>query len=207
MRPDQFVRAAEDCGLIGQFTEFVLARVARDAPTFVALHPDCYISINLSSSDLHGRRIVESLQHLIATPGLKAANIMLEMTEHSFLDIKRAEPAIEAIRALGIRIAIDDFGTGFSNLSQLTTLKVDCLKIDKVFIDTIGTDAPTSEVALHIIHIAESLHLTVIGEGIETEAQSRFLREYGVEYGQGWLYARAQSMEDILKLPSRLPAA
>jgi sensor c-di-GMP phosphodiesterase-like protein len=92
---------------------------------------------------------------------------------------------------LGIRIAIDDFVTGFSNPSQLAKQKVDCIKIDKVFVDTIGTGAATSEVALHSVHRAESLHLTVVGEGIETEAQSRFLREYGVGYGQGWLFARA----------------
>ena len=206
MRPDQFIRAAEDCGLIGQFTDYVLARVAADAPAFVARHPGCYISINLSSADLHGSRIVESLRRLVETPGLAAENFMVEMTEHSFVDIERGGPAIEAIRALGIRIAIDDFGTGFSNLSQLAKLKVDCLKIDKVFIDTIGTDAATSEVASHIIHMAESLHLTVIGEGIEIEAQSSFLREYGVGYGQGWLFARAQSMQDILQFTTHTPA-
>lgn len=206
MRTDQFIRAAEDCALIGQFTEYVLARVTEDAPAFVARHPGCYISINLSSADLHGGRIVDSLRHLLAIPGVTAANFMVEMTEHSFLDIDRAGPALEAIRALGIRIAIDDFGTGFSNLSQLARLKVDYLKIDKVFVDTIGTDAATSEVALHIIHMAESLHLTVIGEGIETQAQSRFLLEYGVEFGQGWLFARAQSMAAILQLPPPKPA-
>ncbi|MDI1253099.1 EAL domain-containing protein [Thermomonas sp.] len=132
-------------------------------------------------------------------PGISAASLMVEMTEHSFLDAERASQAVKAIRALGIRVAIDDFDTGFSNLSHLAKLKTDCLKIDKVFIEAIGTDAPTSEVALHIIHMAESLGLTVIGEGIETEAQAQFLLEYGVGYGQGWLYARAVPMAELLR--------
>lgn len=198
VRPDLFIPAAEDCGLVSQFTDFVLSQVARDAPDFLNQHPGRYISINLSAADLHGDRIVESLRRLVSTPGIAASNIMVELTEHSFLDADLAGSAVKAIRALGIRVAIDDFGTGFSSLSHLAKLKTDCLKIDKVFIDAIGTDAATGEVALHIIHMAESLGLTVIGEGIETEAQASFLRDYGVEYGQGWRYARAMPMQDLL---------
>lgn len=205
VRPDLFITAAEDSGLIGQFTDYVLEQVATDAPAFFVLHPGCYISINLSSADLHGGRVVESLKRLIATPGIPAAGIMVELTEHSFLNAERAGPTLKAIRALGIRVAIDDFGTGFSNLAHLATLKTDCLKIDKVFIDAIGTDAATSEVALHIIHMAESLGLTLIGEGIETEMQAQFLLDYGVGYGQGWLYARACPMAELLRPHARPP--
>ncbi|MEO6154916.1 MAG: EAL domain-containing protein [Thermomonas sp.] len=198
IRPDLFIPAAEDSGLIGQFTDYVLDQVASDAPAFLVRHPDCYISINLASTDLHGDRIVESLKRLVATPGVAPANLMVEMTEHSFLDADLAGRAVKAIRALGIRVAIDDFGTGFSSLSHLAKLKTDCLKIDKVFVDAIGADAVTSEVALHIIHMAESLGLTVIGEGIETQAQAHFLCEYGVQYGQGWLYSQAVPMAELL---------
>ena len=199
VRPDLFIPAAEDCGLISQFTDYVLEQVSRDAPGFIKQNPECYISINLSSADLHGDRIVDSLKRLISTPGIAARNIMVELTEHSFLDADLAGTAVKAIRALGIQVAIDDFGTGFSSLSHLAKLKTDCLKIDKVFIDAIGTDAATSEVAMHIIQMAESLGLTVIGEGIETEEQASFLRDYGVEYGQGWRYARAMPMQELLR--------
>ena len=205
MRPELFITAAEDSGLITQFTEYVLEQIAVDAPSFLAQHPDCYVSINLSAKDLHGDHIVESLRRLVSTSGIDAASIMVEMTEHSLLDADRAGTAVEAIRALGIRVAIDDFGTGFSSLSHLAKLKTDCLKIDKVFVDAIGTDAATSEVALHIIQMAESLKLTVIGEGVETEDQSRFLRDHGVEFGQGWLYARAMPMPQLLRYPADNP--
>lgn len=199
IRTDLFIPAAEDCGLICQFTDYVLDLVASDATAFLKQHPECYISINLSSADLHGGRIVESLRHLVSIPGIAAASIMVELTEHSFLDADRAGVAVDAIRALGIRVAIDDFGTGFSSLSHLAKLRTDCLKIDKVFVDAIGTDAATSEVALHIIHMAASLGLTVIGEGIESDEQASFLRDNGVACGQGWLYARAMPMPELLR--------
>ena len=201
VRPELFITAAEDSGLITQFTEYVLQHIAADAPSFLAQHPDCYISINLSAKDLHGDHMVASLRRLVSTSGIDASSIMVEITEHSLLDAERAGTAVEAIRALGIRVAIDDFGTGFSSLSHLAKIKTDCLKIDKVFVDAIGTDAATSEVALHIIHMAESLKMTIIGEGVETEDQSRFLREHGVEFGQGWLFARAMPMAQLLRYP------
>ncbi len=198
MRPDAFIRVAEDCGLIRSLTAYVLARVAIEAPAFVRQHPDGYISINLSPADLHDERILEQLRQLSATPGLMAGNLVVEVTEHSFLDPKHASKNIAAIRALGIRVAIDDFGTGFSSLSHLTTLKTDYLKIDKVFVDTIGTDSATSEVALHIVRIAHSLDLTVSAEGVESRVQADFLFEHGVKYAQGWLFSQAQPMETVL---------
>ena len=110
-------------------------------------HPGAYISINLSSFDIHDEHIVEQLRRLVESPGMAAENLIAEVTEHSFLDPKHASGNIAAIRALGIRVAIDDFGTGFSSISHLTTLKTDYLKIDKVFIESIGTESATSEVA------------------------------------------------------------
>lgn len=199
MRPDVFIPAAEDCGLIRRLTTYVLARVAAEAPAFIRQYPDGYISINLSPSDLHDETIVDQLRQLSETPGIAAKNLVAEVTEHSFLDPKHASGNITSIRALGIRVAIDDFGTGFSSLSYLTTLKTDYLKIDKVFVDTIGTDSVTSEVALHIVRIARSLGLAVIAEGVESQRQADFLREHGVKYAQGWLFSDAQPMETLLR--------
>lgn len=190
-RPDLFIAAAEDCGLIQQFTRYALAQIAIDAPGFVRTHPDCYISVNLSSADVHSDEIVELLQRLLDTPGIQPRNIVVEVTERSFVDLDLAKPIVEKIRALGIRVAIDDFGTGYSSLAHLTTLTTDFLKIDRVFVEAVGTDSATSEVALHIIRVAQSLGLAIIAEGVETELQAQFLRDSGVEYGQGWLFAKA----------------
>ena len=161
-----------------------------------------FVSINLASSDLHSERTIDLLRKLLQTPGIKPENIVVEATEHSFLDPQRAGLIVAGIRALGIRVAIDDFGTGYCGLSHLTNLETDFLKIDKVFVEAAGTESATGQVALHIIRIAKTLGLKIIGEGVENEGQAAFLREHGVEFGQGWWFHAAMPLEKILKLPS-----
>lgn len=200
-RPDLFIPAAEDCGMIAQFTDYLLKRVAVDVPRLVELRPHCYVSVNLGSSDLHSESIVEKLRGLLETPGIRAQNIVVEATEHSFLDPVQARHIVAGIRALGIRVAIDDFGTGFSSLSHLTTLQTDFLKIDRVFVETMGTDSATSQVALHIIRIAQALGLKVIAEGVENGSQAAFLLAHGVELAQGWLFHEAMPVEAVIRLP------
>ena len=201
MRPALFVQAAADCGLTARFTEYVLARVAIDGPRFFSRHPGCYISVNLAPSDLLSGSVVEHLRRLLDTPGIGVHNIVVEVTENSFIDPASANRTIARIHELGIRVAIDDFGTGFSSLSQLTQLHADYLKIDKVFVDAIGTDSVTSEVVLHIIDMAHSLKLTLISEGVETRAQADFLHRQGVAFAQGWLFGKAQPLDELLRRP------
>ncbi|HWU76499.1 MAG TPA: EAL domain-containing protein [Rhodanobacter sp.] len=203
MRPGLFMQAAEECGLIQRFTEYVLKQVAIDGPRFFSQHPGAYISVNLSSADLHSDDVVTWLRQLVATPGIAPYNLVVEVTEHSFVDPVRANRVISRIRELGVRVAIDDFGTGFSSLSHLNNLRADYLKIDKVFVDAIGTGSVTSEVVLHIIDMAKSLNLTLISEGVETRAQADFLLARGVPYAQGWLFSKAVPLADLL---ARTPA-
>jgi sensor c-di-GMP phosphodiesterase-like protein len=200
LRPDLFIPAAEACGLIGRFTEYVIEQVAVDLPRLLAVQSDCYVSINLASADLHSESIVGTLRKLVETPGIRPTNIIVEATEHSFVDPGSARRAVTEIRALGIRVAIDDFGTGYSSLSHLTNLQTDFLKIDRVFVEAVGTDSATNQVASHIIQIAKSLRLKVTGEGVETEEQAEFLREHGVELAQGWLFSKALPIERLLPL-------
>jgi sensor c-di-GMP phosphodiesterase-like protein len=95
---------------------------------------------------------------------------------------------------------IDDFGTGYCSLAYLQTLPVDCLKIDKAFIDALGHDAASSGVAPHIIRMAHALQLRVIAEGIEFESQALLLKSEGVIYGQGWLFARPLTAKKFTEL-------
>ncbi len=199
LSPALFIPTAEQCGLIGHFTEYALCQLANDAPRFIKQHPDAYLSVNLSPSDLHSGTVVDQLRHLIETPGIDARNIVAEVTEHAFLEPIKADHTIQRIRALGIRVAIDDFGTGFSSLSHLTSLKTDYLKIDKVFVDAVGTESMLSQLALHLIGMAVSMQLIIVCEGVETRAQADFLQQHGVKYAQGWLFAKAQPMDEMLR--------
>ncbi len=196
---DVFIPAAEQCGLINRITTYVIAQVARDAPQLLRNWPDGFITINLSSSDLHSDAVVESLGQLLTASGVAGHNIMVEATEHSFVDPKQAERTVRQIRKMGIKVIIDDFGTGFCSLSYLTGLQTDYLKIDRTYVEAVGTDSVTSEVALHIINVARTLGLKVIGEGVETECQAEFLHRNEVTLAQGWLFARAIPLNATLE--------
>jgi sensor c-di-GMP phosphodiesterase-like protein len=198
IRPDVFIPVAEDNGFICRITERVVAIIVAEAHTLLARHPDFQLAINVSAADLASQRTVRLLGGLVRAPGFAPHNISIEATERGLLDTAVARQVLKDIRALGIRAAIDDFGTGYSGLSYLGTFEVDTLKIDKSFVDTVGTDAATADVAVHIIEMAKTLHLEMIAEGIEHAPQAAFLQQRGVQYGQGWLFAKAMSMQMLL---------
>jgi sensor c-di-GMP phosphodiesterase-like protein len=201
--PDLFIPVAEQSGIITRLTERVLALVEADAGAWLAAHPGFHVAVNLSAADLQSTAIVDLVDGFLQRSGARASNLIVEITERGFLDMATALRVIAALRARGVEVAIDDFGTGYSSLSYLESLELDFLKIDRSFIEAIGTGAPTSQVVGHIIAIARSMGLRMIAEGVESEAQAGFLREHAVQYAQGWLFGRPMAFADAVKLAAR----
>ncbi|MFK3737588.1 EAL domain-containing protein [Massilia sp. TN1-12] len=195
--PDVFIPAAEQSGQIVKLTEHVIDVVGRDAGAFLRAHPDFHVAINLSAADVQSPAIVDRLAAMLASCGARPSNLIVEITERGFLHLEAAREVIRLLRAQGIGVAIDDFGTGYSSLSYLESLDLDYLKIDRAFIEAIGTDAPTSGVVGLIIEMARSMQLAMIAEGIENPAQAAYLRERGVEFAQGWLFGKPMPFADI----------
>jgi sensor c-di-GMP phosphodiesterase-like protein len=173
--------------------------VGSDLGAMVEKAPNVRISVNLAPQDLGSSDIVAALQKTLQRAGVQANNLVVEATERGLIDVTLSTSVIRDIQAAGIRVAIDDFGTGYSCLSYLDNLSVDYLKIDKSFIDSVGTAAPTNSVVGHIIEMAKSLDLLMVAEGVETEAQAEFLRQRGVQFAQGWLFAKPMRAQEFLR--------
>lgn len=198
MQPDEFIPVAEHSGLIGMLTERVMTLASHDMMALLRENPDFFLTLNLSAKDLQSGRTLDRLMTMVQDAGASAGQIVVELTERMLVDASAAKTVIAAMRKQGFRIAIDDFGTGYCSLSYLETMQFDCLKIDRLFVEAIDTEAATNRVVLHIIEMARTLNLKLIAEGVETEAQAQYLREQGVEYAQGWLYSKAIAPADLV---------
>lgn len=199
IRPDLFIPAAEETGLIHSLTGEVLRLVE---PTLAALarrDDDLFLSVNLSRQDLHEAGMEALLHGLIARSGARASQLHLEITERGLTDMDDARLLIDRVRAEGLCVAVDDFGTGYSSLSELGRLNLDMIKIDKAFVDTIDGATVTSQVAAHIVEMAHALSLGMIAEGIERDAQAQILESWHVLYGQGYLFAKPMSSRAFLE--------
>ncbi len=197
--PASFIPLAVESGVITQITRVVMDIVARDLPRLLENDPDFRVAINLSATDLRSMNTLQLLKDLLRKSGASPRHIVIEATEHSFLQGEEAREVIKGIRNLGFHVAIDDFGIGYSSLSCVQNLDLDILKIDKAFVDTIGTDGATSQVVSHIIDMAHSLRMRMVAEGVETELQAEFLHDRGVDFAQGWLFGKPAGIDTLVR--------
>lgn len=195
LNPDVFIPLAEQTGLVTQLTEQVIEHIFTELGDWLNQHPDHHISVNLGVSDVHSLHILEVIRPYLARYSVKPGQIAFEITERGFADPKITAPIIAQYRKAGHAIYIDDFGTGYSSLSYLQDLDVDILKIDKSFVDALEY----KNVTPHIIEMANALGILMVAEGIETPRQATWLREQGVQYGQGWLFSKALAKDDFIQ--------
>ncbi|WP_281347065.1 EAL domain-containing protein [Sphingomonas piscis] len=176
----------------------VLELLVQDAKHILMLSPLCHFAVNFAAADLHRTNIFEEVSALVESSGIRFTSLVIEATERSLVEVERASESMQRLRAAGIKVAIDDFGTGYSSLAYLAQLEVDFLKIDKLFVQSLGTDSATSHVALRIIDMANDLSLSIVAEGVETKEQEQSLKELGVGHAQGYLYGRPMVLDDLL---------
>ncbi len=197
--PSIFIPIAEKAGLMPVLREWLIRRFEQEAALLFALHPGFHVALNFCVEDFCApSNLVPLLREALERIGATAANVQVELTESVFMRKEDTCATLTALREAGIALAIDDFGTGYSSLSYLSQVRFDYLKIDKSFVETIGTGAVTRHIVAHIIEMAKSLQTPMIAEGVETEAQAHYLRQHGVQYAQGWLYAKSMAIGSLL---------
>jgi diguanylate cyclase (GGDEF)-like protein len=190
--PGEFVPLAEEGGHIVEIGRWVLAEATRQAAAWSAqAGRPLGVAVNLSPRQLADDDVVTVVREALDGSGLPARQLTLEVTEGVLVrDVDQVVRQLRALRALGVRIAIDDFGTGYSSLSYLRRLPADIVKIDRSFVQDLGTGGTTTTLVASIIELARSLHLDVVAEGVETTQQQCVLRELACSHAQGFLFGR-----------------
>jgi len=192
--PATFIPIAEELGLIESVGTFVLQQACSTFAEWQRRFPDAsldYITVNVSSRQLAQQNFIGIVEQALETAGLKPCDLRLEITETALMDNPATAAALlQELRDFGVKIYLDDFGTGYSSLSHLHKLPVDALKIDRSFIRGLPADTCDAAITEAIIVMCRTLQLTVVAEGVETNAQREFLRELGCTQMQGYQFSR-----------------
>ena len=202
--PLEFIWVAEEVGLIDQIGRWVLQEACQEAVKWQALRPDgppMGIPVNLSARQVAQRDLPEFVAEVLEETGLEPACLSLEITESVLLEESDA-PAdvLRALRGTGARLVLDDFGTGYSSLAYLKRLQLDALKVDRSFVEGLGTGQEESAIVQAIVGMAQALSLGVVAEGVETREQLAELRRLGCDGAQGYLFAKPMPPRDTLEL-------
>jgi diguanylate cyclase (GGDEF)-like protein/PAS domain S-box-containing protein len=206
--PGEFLRIAEDDGLIVPIGAWVLEESCRQLAAWRAQGRDLWVSVNVSARQLAQMDFVAVVERALRESGVPPSAICLEVTETAVLrrpDVARR--ALDALRTLGVRVALDDFGLGYSSLTHLKALPVDVVKVDRSFVADLVRSTEDRAVVEAVLTLARRMGLTVIAEGVETADQDELLREMGCPVVQGYLYGRPVPPAEVLLPEAILPPA
>jgi len=209
--PDEFIEVAEETGLIGPLTDWVVETALKQITQWNKQGVVLCLSINLSAKSLHDESLPDMLSNAVKAHQVPHWQLVLEITESAIMvDADRAMAVLERLNDLGFSLSIDDFGTGYSSLGYLSRMPVQELKIDRTFVMDMLDDRNNAVIVRSTIDLAHNLGLKVVAEGIETEAQAAELKALGCDVGQGYLIGKpinAEAFGDWLRETPWQPAA
>jgi len=202
--PLEFISLAEDTGLILPLGRWVLETACKQLALWDQQPETAHLTmaVNVSARQFHHRDFVDQVMEILAQTGANPQRLKLELTESLLLDdVEDVIAKMTILKEHGVTFALDDFGTGYSSLSYLKRLPLDQLKIDQSFVRDILTDSNDASIARTIVALAQSLGLSVIAEGVETEAQRDFLAASGCHAYQGYFFGRPLPIESFKEFP------
>jgi EAL domain-containing protein (putative c-di-GMP-specific phosphodiesterase class I) len=196
--PGEFIPLAEEMGLIEVIGDWVLEELARQDAAWRAEGLELELGYNLSPRQLWNAEIADRIMSRLASTDVDPARVIVEITESTAMtDPDRTLRTLWDLHYHGLRLAIDDFGTGYSSLSRLKHLPVDILKIDRAFVRDVDKDRNAGSMVSAMIALADSLGMTPLAEGIETEDEWKFLVDHGCLLGQGYFFSKPVPAADI----------
>jgi len=200
--PMDFIPLAEETGFIEKLGQWVILEACKQCKLWHKQgHKDLVVAVNLSAREFMFTDIVSIVKATLVKTGLEPRFLELEITEGSLMDqAERVVDTLDNLKAIGVQLSIDDFGTGYSSLSYLKGFPIDKLKIDRSFVNDLPHDKQDAAIAKSVIVLAKSLGLTVIAEGVETQAQSDFLLSQGCDATQGYLFSPPVSADEFNQL-------
>jgi diguanylate cyclase (GGDEF)-like protein/PAS domain S-box-containing protein len=199
--PDEFIPLAEETGLIIPIGAWVLEQACEQLARWQRTQPSMSVAVNLSVRQLAAPDIAAVIEGVLTRTGVRPESLCLELTESTLMDdVDYFRTTLTNLKALGVRLSIDDFGTGYSSLSYLKSFPLDAVKVDRAFVDGLGTDPHDSALVAAIIAMADALDLEVTGEGVETHDQLVRLRQLHCPRAQGFYLARPMPASAVTEL-------
>jgi diguanylate cyclase (GGDEF)-like protein/PAS domain S-box-containing protein len=197
--PDEFITVAEQMGIMGPLTRWIMNAALTEAAKWKKAGVDLGVSVNLSARNLHQEDLPETVADLLERHGVAPDHLVLEITESAFMtDPTRALSVMHELHAIGVRLAIDDFGTGYSSLSYLQRLPVDEIKVDKSFVMHMDGDNNDEAIVRATVDLAHSLGLSVVAEGVEEPQHVDRLKALGCDVIQGYYVSPPMPAEDFM---------
>lgn len=204
LEPAEFILIAEASGLISELSLSVMRQALAEAREWPG---EVKIAVNISPIQFRDSQLAERILKLLAETNFPASRLEVEITESSFLeDREMALTIVESLKNMGVTISLDDFGTGYASLSQLQSLPFDRIKIDKSFVASLLSDSQSDAIVSTILSLGRALKLPITAEGIEDNGTKDRLCRLGCSDGQGWLFGKAVSGEEVRKTLGLLQA-